>query len=225
MGADAEKVAYSSIVGQSIMLLNAQGACIGQLSVINTADHDHIADQVVAALKAKAKDRKEALNDLADMGQEFDASSPDEEQQVPVKFEFEEPFSLTRSEVLGDDVFWLRHNGNSFASFSVKNFGSEQACIEAAWRLAYLSDDAPMVKDLPWESFDAYTYWAHSVVGTYRIEDRGDGAVLRRGEEIIRYIDENGEDLGAWPSIDEAQLAAQADYEKRILSALEVSDG
>lgn len=69
----AEKVAYSSIVGQSIMLLDKSGACIGQLSVINTADHDHIADQVVAALNAKSAERQKTLNDLADMGQEYDA--------------------------------------------------------------------------------------------------------------------------------------------------------
>jgi hypothetical protein len=48
----AQKVAYSSIVGQSIMLLNDQGACIAQLSVINTDDPQGIADQVVTALKA-----------------------------------------------------------------------------------------------------------------------------------------------------------------------------
>lgn len=70
--ADAKKVAYSSVVGQSIMLLDKQGACIGLLSVINTDDHDHIADQVVAALKLKSKIREKALNDLADLGQEFD---------------------------------------------------------------------------------------------------------------------------------------------------------
>lgn len=49
---DAKKVAYSSIVGQSIMLLNKSGACIGQLSVLNTTCPQDIADQVVAALKA-----------------------------------------------------------------------------------------------------------------------------------------------------------------------------
>lgn len=70
----AEKVAYSSIVGQSIMLLNKSGACIGQLSVLNTEDHDYIADQVVAALNFKAMMREQALNELADLGQEFDNS-------------------------------------------------------------------------------------------------------------------------------------------------------
>ncbi len=49
---DAKKVAYSSVVGQSIMLMNASGACIAQLSVINTSEPQQIADEVVAALKA-----------------------------------------------------------------------------------------------------------------------------------------------------------------------------
>lgn len=48
----AKKVPYSSIVGQSIMLLNDKGACIGQLSVINCDNPQEIADEVVAALKA-----------------------------------------------------------------------------------------------------------------------------------------------------------------------------
>lgn len=52
---DAVKVAYSSIVGQSIMLLNDKGACIGQLSVINCDNPQEIADEVVAALKAPSR--------------------------------------------------------------------------------------------------------------------------------------------------------------------------
>ncbi len=90
---DAEKVAYSSIVGQSIMLLNDAGACIAQLSVLNTSDPQGIADQVVAALKAPNRhaykvgvavgkasgpDRQAALNDLADLGQEFETAQEKE---------------------------------------------------------------------------------------------------------------------------------------------------
>lgn len=85
----AEKVAYSSIVGQSIMLLNDAGACIGQLSVINCENPQDMADQVVAALKAPNRhaykvgvafgkawtpDREQAMQDLADLGQEWDAA-------------------------------------------------------------------------------------------------------------------------------------------------------
>ncbi len=83
----AQKVAYSSIVGQSIMLLDENGACIGQLSVLNTDDPQGIADQVVSALKAPNRhaykvgvafgkawtpEKEQALKDLADLGQEFD---------------------------------------------------------------------------------------------------------------------------------------------------------
>ena len=84
---DAQKVAYSSIVGQSIMLLDDRGACISQLSVLNTDDPQGIADQVVSALKAPNRhayrvgvafgkswtpEKERALKDLADLGQEFD---------------------------------------------------------------------------------------------------------------------------------------------------------
>lgn len=46
----AKKVAYSSVVGQTIMLLNGSGACIGQLSVIGCDDPQRMADEVVEAL-------------------------------------------------------------------------------------------------------------------------------------------------------------------------------
>ncbi len=86
---DVEKVAYSSVVGQCIMLLNADGACIGQLAVHGCKDAQDMADQIVAALKAPNRHayklgvavgkasplaRKEALEKLADLGQEFDGS-------------------------------------------------------------------------------------------------------------------------------------------------------
>lgn len=84
---DVEKVAYSSVVGQCIMLLNADGACIGQLAVHGCRDPQDMADQVVAALKAPNRhaykvgvafgkswtpEKEQALNDLSDLGQEFD---------------------------------------------------------------------------------------------------------------------------------------------------------
>lgn len=83
----AQKVAYSSIVGQSIMLLNADGACIGQLSVIGCEDPQDMADQVASALnapnrhaykvgvafgKAWTPEKEAAMQELADLGQEFD---------------------------------------------------------------------------------------------------------------------------------------------------------
>lgn len=84
---DAKKVAYSSVVGQSIMLLNEKGACIGQLSVIGCENPQEIAEEVVAALKAPNRhaykvgvavgkatpaDRDQALSDLAKLDQKSD---------------------------------------------------------------------------------------------------------------------------------------------------------
>ena len=88
----AEKVAYSSIVGQGIMLLNEAGACIGMLSVMNCDEPQDMADQVVSALKAPNRhaykvgyaagrawtpEREQALQELADLGQEWDAQEDD----------------------------------------------------------------------------------------------------------------------------------------------------
>lgn len=84
---DVEKVAYSSVVGQCIMLLNAEGACIGQLAIHGCKDAQDMADQVVVALKAPNRHaykvgvavgksdpsaKEDALKMLADLGQEFD---------------------------------------------------------------------------------------------------------------------------------------------------------
>lgn len=86
---DVEKVAYSSVVGQCIMLLNADGACIGQLAVHGCKDAQDMADQIVTAIKAPNRhaykvgfaagkawtpEREKALKDLPDLGQEFDAT-------------------------------------------------------------------------------------------------------------------------------------------------------
>jgi hypothetical protein len=84
----AQKVAYSSIVGQSIMLLSETGACIGQLSVIGCEDPQAMADQVVSALnapnrhaykvgyaagKAWTPEREQAMRDMAaDFGEEWE---------------------------------------------------------------------------------------------------------------------------------------------------------
>lgn len=51
---------------------------------------------------------------------------------------FDEPYSLKRDETaLSGNVFWLMSNGVSIASYAVSNWGSEDACIKAAWRHAY----------------------------------------------------------------------------------------
>ena len=52
----ALKVPYSGVVGQSIMLLDAEGACIAQLAVVGATDPGGIADQVVAFIGAEPDD-------------------------------------------------------------------------------------------------------------------------------------------------------------------------
>jgi hypothetical protein len=69
------------------MLLNANGACIGQLSVIGCEDPQDMADQVVSAIsapnrhayrvgvafgKAWTPEKEAAMRDISDLGQEFD---------------------------------------------------------------------------------------------------------------------------------------------------------
>jgi len=78
-----------------------------------------------------------------------------------------------------------------------------------------------MVKPLKWENFDAWEFWAKSPFGTYYVRER-------RGvwETTIRTI--SGEVLiyeyttdGVTPNDFEAgRLAAQADFERRILACL-----
>ncbi|WP_434286257.1 hypothetical protein [Celeribacter sp. SCSIO 80788] len=59
----------------------------------------------------------------------------------PRPYEFTPPYQLIKKTVFTEVVFFLESNGHSFASFSVRNFGSEQACIEAAWRHAYETEE------------------------------------------------------------------------------------
>lgn len=76
-------------------------------------------------------------------------------------------------------------------------------------------------KPLEWDNFDAWEFWASSAVGTYYVRER-------RGvwETTIRTI--SGEVLiyeyttdGVTPNDFEAgQLAAQADFERRILACI-----
>ena len=56
---------------------------------------------------------------------------------APKKFEFDEPYMLAKKEQISGPAFWLEHDGLLVASFSVKEFGGDQECIEAAWNFAY----------------------------------------------------------------------------------------
>jgi len=84
--------------------------------------------------------------------------------------------------------------------------------------------DLVSVKPMEWENFDAWEFWAKSPFGTYYVRER-------RGvwETTIRTI--SGEVLiyeyttdGVTPNDFEAgQLAAQDDFERRILACLTTS--
>ena len=80
------------------------------------------------------------------------------------------------------------------------------------------------VKPLKWENFDAWTYWARCPIGTYHVEERNGvwKATLdrNRGLELVYEYTTDGltpDDFQA------AQIAAQADYEARVLAALEAA--
>ena len=81
------------------------------------------------------------------------------------------------------------------------------------------------IKSLVWENFDAWSYWAKSVVGTYRVREIN--GVWRttldceggdRVQPIYEYMTDDLTPL----DFEAAQLAAQADYEARIMAALDV---
>ena len=105
-------------------------------------------------------------------------------------------------------------------------YASSYSAEEAETAIAALPAVTPgvRVKPLAWENFDAWTYWAKSEVGTYRVKERNGvwkatldddtGALL-----IYEYTTD-----GLTPDdFQAAQLAAQADYEARILSALDLT--
>lgn len=81
----AQVVPYSSVVGSGIMLLDEAGRCRGQLALLNIdlgmTKEAHIAVSEMVALAINQKfERTQALNELADMGQEFD-NAPDHTQE------------------------------------------------------------------------------------------------------------------------------------------------
>ncbi|WP_299830738.1 hypothetical protein [uncultured Roseobacter sp.] len=70
-----EKVAYSSVVGQSVMVINQDGACVAQLSVMvpNPSFDYRDTAEAVADYICNSKQKKDALDFLASEGQHCDA--------------------------------------------------------------------------------------------------------------------------------------------------------
>ena len=76
------------------------------------------------------------------------------------------------------------------------------------------------IKMLEWHNFDAWTHWAEGVCGTYHVEERnGYWQVELRVGGLIHGVTQTDDTTPA--DLDAAKAAAQADYEARILAALE----
>lgn len=78
------------------------------------------------------------------------------------------------------------------------------------------------VKQLDWHNFDAWTYWAEAVCGTYHVEERnGWWQVEVRFGGLVHVVAVTDDTLPA--DLEAAQAAAQADYAARILAALNLT--
>lgn len=62
---------------------------------------------------------------------------------APEKWDFDGPWQAAFVNGLSGKWLRLSLNGRSVASYEVAAWGSEQACIEAAWRYAYEPQDDP----------------------------------------------------------------------------------
>jgi hypothetical protein len=74
---------------------------------------------------------------------------------------------------------------------------------------------AVTVKALEWDNFDADTWWCHTEVGTYRVNKRS-------GQwSTVNSVGDDTSTIGPQENSEKAAKAtAQADYERRILSAV-----
>lgn len=81
-------------------------------------------------------------------------------------------------------------------------------------------EDGPKVKALEWDDYAHPYMMSYAVIPTlwfaYRITLRSDGAKVLR----LERLENSNEDLGVFPDLGAAKAAAQADCEKRVLSAL-----
>lgn len=87
-------------------------------------------------------------------------------------------------------------------------------------RLAALIGVGVKVKPLEWELLGGRSWRAKALLfGSFRVERYADGYIVMWS--VPGYSDAFVE--GRWPTAEEAKAAAQADYEQRILAALETS--
>ena len=96
-----------------------------------------------------------------------------------------------------------------------------EAVINEVTRLRSMTNGARL-KRLEWHTFDAWTHWAEAVCGTYHVEERnGQWRVELRVGGLVHAVTETDDTLPA--DLEAAKAAAQADYEARILAALDLT--
>lgn len=79
------------------------------------------------------------------------------------------------------------------------------------------------IKPLEWHNFDAWTHWSEGACGTYHVEERnGYWQVELRVGGLVHGVTATDDTTPA--DLDAAKAAAQADYEARILAALEPAE-
>ena len=87
----------------------------------------------------------EGLNGLIEHMLNHPAPAP-----KPKQFEFDHPYSAIFKDGLSGRWLELRSHDIPVASYAVASWGSEPACIEAAWRHAY-GDPAPTPAQMTWQ--------------------------------------------------------------------------
>jgi len=96
-----------------------------------------------------------------------------------------------------------------------------EAVINEVTRLRSMTNGA-RVKRLEWHNFDAWTHWAEGTCGTYHVEERnGYWQVELRVGGLVHGVTQTDDTTPA--DLDAAKAAAQADYEARILAALDLT--
>jgi len=117
--------------------------------------------------------------------------APRETFQSQVKpWEFDAPYALTRTETLGKVWYQLSAHGVGIASFLVESWGSEQACIEAAWHHAY--DTAPREVTVQEAYLAGFMAAGEGYNGEYPFQDKDASP-----EDCDMWVNQRDEDLRA----------------------------
>jgi len=118
----------------------------------------------------------------------------------------EAAFIADLADIIEDEDRTPEKRAHEIVTLSVK-WGIDQVNTRAAL-------PAPAVKPLVWQNFDAWTFWAESLCGTYYVTERNGTWIAELKSQGSVHIIYEIDDL------ETAKAAAQADYEARIRSAL-----